>query len=159
MFGLPYNLNCLSDEVENLLEKNIKVSASLEDYLEAIYKIIEEKNSIKAVEISRRLGVGRSSVTEALKTLADKNLVNYNRYDTISLTKEGEKVAKRVILKHNTLFDFFNKILGLSPDESDKNACKVEHVISEKAAEKFSEFVEFISTSKYDIIKDFKKTK
>lgn len=142
-----------------MLSKNKDISASLEDYLEAIYKIIEEKNCIKAIEISRRLGVGRSSVTEALKTLADKNLVNYNRYDTISLTKEGEEAAKSVILKHDTLFNFFNKILGLSPEESDKNACRVEHVISEKAALKFSEFMEFVNTSKYDVIEEFKKTR
>lgn len=80
--------------------KENKISASLEDYLEAIYKIIEEKHGVKAIEISRRLGVGRSSVTEALKTLAEKKLVNYGRYDVISLTKEGEKVAEQIILKH-----------------------------------------------------------
>lgn len=117
------------------------ISASLEDYLEAIYEIIQEKQGVKAVEISRRLGVGRSSVTEALKTLADKELVNYGRYEVISLTKAGEKAAKNVILKHKVLFDFFKNILGLSSDDAQENACRVEHVISESALDKFSLFM------------------
>lgn len=117
------------------------ISASLEDYLEVIYEIFDEKQGVKAVEISRRLGVGRSSVTDALKVLADKNLVNYGRYDVISLTKEGESVAKEVLLKHGILSEFFKEILGLSEEEANKNACRVEHVISEEALNGFISFM------------------
>lgn len=118
-----------------------KVSSSLEDYLEVIHEIIEEKHGVKAIEISRRLGVGRSSVTDALKSLSSKNLVNYSRYDVISLTEEGKKIAKEVIAKHSVLYDFFNNVLKLSPEEADKNACRVEHVISEEALEGFKQFM------------------
>ena len=117
------------------------VSSSLEDYLEVIYEIFEEKQGVKAIEISRRLGVGRSSVTDALKTLAEKKLVNYGRYDVISLTQEGEKIAREVIVKHTVLYDFFIKVLKLSPEEANKNACRVEHVISEEAFEGFNKFM------------------
>ncbi len=133
-----------------------KISASLEDYLEAIYEIIEEKHSVKAVEVSRKLGVGRSSVTEALKHLADKDLINYNRYEAISLTEEGKTAARNVILRHSTLFAFFNKILGLNTEESDYNACKVEHVISDAALQRLIEFVEFAKTS--NCIEKFKNS-
>lgn len=124
---------------------NKEISASLEDYLETIYEIFEEKQGVKAVEISRRLGVGRSSVTDALKALADKNLVNYGRYDVISLTKDGEKAAKGVILKHSVLSKFFTEVLGLTPEEASKNACRIEHVISEEA---FKGFVKFMKDRK-----------
>lgn len=117
------------------------ISASLEDYLEVIYEIFDEKQGVKAIEISRRLGVGRSSVTDALKALADKNLVNYGRYDVISLTKEGENVAKEVLLKHGILTEFFTEILGLSEEEANKNACRMEHVISEEALNGFISFM------------------
>lgn len=120
-----------------------KISASLEDYLEAIYEIIQEKNGVKAIEISRRLGVGRSSVTEALKNLADKKLVNYGRYDVISLTPAGEETALKVILKHNVLYDFFTQILGLKAEDAHENACRVEHVISEEALTRFTQFIDF----------------
>ncbi len=120
-----------------------KISASLEDYLEAIYEIIEEKQGVKAVEVAKRLDVRRSSVTEALKNLAEKKLVNYGRYDVISLTPEGIEVAQKVIQKHKALYTFFTKILGISPDEASINACKVEHVISENVLQRLISFVEF----------------
>lgn len=119
------------------------ISSSLEDYLEAIYKIIEEKHSVKAIEISRRLGVGRSSVTEALNHLASKKLINYGRYEVISLTKEGEEVAKNVILKHNAMYDFFTKILDLPSERAQKEACLVEHAISEDTVRRLVAFMEF----------------
>ncbi len=122
---------------------SLKITASLEDYLEAIYEIIEEKQGVKAIDISKRLGVGRSSVTEALKNLADKKLVNYGRYEVISLTHLGEKIAKRVIKKHEALYYFFSKILGTSPEEAEENACKVEHVISESAFDRLLALIEY----------------
>lgn len=122
-----------------------QISASLEDYLEVIYEIFEEKQGVKAIEISRRLGVGRSSVTDALKSLADKQLVNYGRYDVISLTKEGQAAAKGVIQKHSVLSKFFTEVLELSSQEADKNACRIEHVISEEA---FKGFVRFMKGNK-----------
>lgn len=118
-----------------------RLSASLEDYLEAIYETIEEKKGVKAVDISRKLGVGKSSVTDALKALSEKNLVNYGRYDVISLTQEGEKIAKEVIVKHSVLYDFFINKLNLSPEEANENACRIEHVLSEKAFEGFLQFM------------------
>lgn len=121
------------------LEKSI--SASLEDYLEVIYEVINEKQGVKAIDISRRLGVGRSSVTDALKNLADKKLVNYGRYDVLSLTDEGEKIARGVIEKHSILYNFFVNILDLSSEEANENACRIEHVISESAFDGFSKFM------------------
>lgn len=121
----------------------INITASLEDYLEAIYHIIEEKKGVKAVEISRRLGVGRSSVTEALKTLAGKKLVNYGRYDVISLTQLGEELAQKVILKHNVLHTFLTDILCIPSEEAHENACRIEHVISETVLKRFIKFIQF----------------
>ena len=123
--------------------EKVKVTASLEDYLEAIYEIIEEKQGVKAIDISKRLNVRRSSVTEALKNLAGKNLVNYGRYDVISLTPQGVKVAKNVVQKHQVLFNFFSKILGVNQDEAQKIACRVEHVISEDVLHRLIAFIEF----------------
>lgn len=118
-----------------------EISASLEDYIMTIYEIIKEKQGVKAIEISRRLGVGRSSVTDALKSLAEKKLINYGRYDVISLTSEGEKIALNVLKKHSVLRDFFENVLILPPDEAAKNACGMSHAISHEAFEKFVKFI------------------
>ncbi len=120
-----------------------KISASLENYLEAIYLIIEEKQAVKAIEVARFLNVGRSSVTEALKSLAAKGLVNYGRYDVLTLTQEGVNVAKKIIKKHRTLYKFFKNVLNLNDEESNQNACQIEHIISEHAFNKFTKYIEF----------------
>ena len=117
------------------------LTASLEDYIEALYEIYKEKQGVKAIDIAKRLGVGRSSVTEALKNLASKNLVNYGRYDVISLTEEGKEVALRIIEKHKTLYDFLHNILDIPSNIASDNACKMEHIISDEVLDKLVEFI------------------
>lgn len=149
MFGITYNV-LENVQMEKVMSKGLskQVSASLEDYLEVIYETINEKQGVKAIDISRKLGVGRSSVSDALKVLADKKLVNYGRYDVLSLTKEGEKIAKEVIVKHSVLYDFFVNVLDLSPEQADENACRIEHVISEEAFERFVDFMNKLESNK-----------
>lgn len=120
-----------------------KLSSSLEDYLETIYNFIEENQSIRAIDISHALNVSRASVTEALKKLASKNLINYGRYDVISMTEEGKKQAVSVITKHKALHHFFESILGLPADEASENACRIEHVISENALDRIAAFTQY----------------
>ena len=117
-----------------------KLTASLEDYLETIYSHNDEKN-IRAIDISKKLKVSRASVTEALKKLANKGFINYGRYETISLTDSGKEIAQNVISKHNTLQEFFEKVLKLSEKEACENACKIEHVITDNAFKQISNFV------------------
>ena len=116
------------------------LSASLEDYLEIICNYINCNKKIRAIDISKELKVSRASVTEALKKLASKNVITYGRYDNIALTKEGEKIAQDIISKHTILQMFFES-LGLSKEEASENACKVEHVITQNAFEKISQYV------------------
>ena len=122
----------------------LNLSASLEDYIEALYEIYEQNQAVKAVEVAKRLNVKRSSVTEALKNLATKGLINHGRYEEITFTKLGEDVAKEVIKKHKILYRFFYEILGLDSEEASENACRVEHVISNSALEKLISYVEKI---------------
>ena len=119
-----------------------KLSSSLEDYLEVICNHIDENKTVRAVDISKKLNVSRASVTEALKKLASKGMLLYDRYGSITMTEKGIKEAQRVVSKHTSLQKFFEKVLGLETEEASQNACRIEHVISEKAFEKISEFTE-----------------
>ena len=118
-----------------------KLTASLEDYLEIICNYESTKKQIKAIDISKELHVSRASVTEALKKLSDKGLVNYGRYETISLTEEGKSIAQKVVSKHAVLQQFFEQFLGLSSEEASYNACKIEHVITDNAFAEISKLV------------------
>lgn len=138
------------------MNTNTKITASLEDYLEAFYEIMQTKRGIKAVDIAKRLNVKKSSVTEALKNLSSKGLVNYGKYEVISLTTEGEKLAIHVVEKHNLLFDFFSKILDLNYDDATINACRAEHIITENAFNEFKLFLDFCQANDSAIIKQYR---
>ncbi len=125
---------------------NIMLSESLEDYLEAIFHIIAEKQAARAKDISRRLKVAGSSVTGALRSLAEKGLINYAPYDLITLTPAGKRVAKEIVRRHEVLRDFFVKFLSVDYAEADEAACRMEHVISKHVLERLIQFAEFLET-------------
>jgi DtxR family Mn-dependent transcriptional regulator len=123
---------------------NAELSASLEDYLEAIFRIVREQSAARAKDISMRLKVSRSSVTGALHALADRELINYAPYGVITLTDKGRVVAEDVLRRHEVLRDFFVKVLAVERKDADEAACKMEHAIPETILERFVEFVEFV---------------
>ena len=120
------------------------LSASLEDYLEAIFHIVRKKKAARAKDISDRLGVSRSSVTGALHSLSQKDLINYAPYDIITLTASGEKAAIDVIRRHTVLRDFFINALKINPDTAEENACRMEHTVSRIVLGRLARFIEFI---------------
>ncbi len=120
---------------------NLKISASIEDYLETIYEHLESAHKIKAVDIAKKLNVSRASVTEALQKLAHKEYIIYEKKHPIELTEKGIEIAKNVIHKHRILCDFFVKILKIEKEEAEINACRIEHVITQTAFEKIAEMI------------------
>ena len=90
----------------------VNLTASLEDYMEAIFHLVDEKQAARARDIAQRLQVNRSSVTGALQSLAQKGLVNYEPYEAITLTQKGVAVAKDVVRRHEVLRDFLVKVFG-----------------------------------------------
>lgn len=139
--------------------EKMQITASLEDYLESIYNHITAKQGVKAVDISRDLRVSRASVTETLKKLAGRGLINYSPYGVISLTAEGSRIARGVLRKHVILSQFFEDILGVGNEEAQENACRIEHVISEEAFERLIAFTEFSRGHGEDFIKYYDELK
>jgi len=120
------------------------LSASLEDYLEAIFHVVADKGAARAKDISKRLKVNSSSVTGALHVLSEKELINYAPYDVITLTGTGKKVAKDVIRRHEVLRDFFVKILGVEDVAAEEGACKMEHAVPRPIVEKLVRYMDFL---------------
>lgn len=121
-----------------------KLSASLEDYLEAIFWIIQSKGAARTKHIAKRLRVKASSVTGALQALREKNYVNYAPYDVVTLTPKGLEVAKKVVRRHQILKDFFAEVLGVDKDIAEEGACKLEHSIPRPVVERLVDFMEFV---------------
>ena len=120
------------------------LSSNMEDYLEAIFHISSEKQAARAKDIADRLKVNKSSVTGALRSLSEKGYVNYAPYDIITLTDKGKVLAKDVVRRHETLKDFFVKILLVDEAEAEEASCKIEHAISDKILNRIINFVEFV---------------
>ena len=120
------------------------LSASMEDYLEAIYHIVAEKQAVRAKDIAQRLEVNNSSVTTALRALAQRGLINYVPYDVITLTAEGKRVSEDVIERHEALQGFFMKILLIDKELADKAACDMEHALPREILAPLSRFIEFV---------------
>ena len=120
------------------------LSSNMEDYLEAIFHISEEKQAARAKDIADRMQVNKSSVTGALRSLSEKGLVNYAPYDIITLTARGKKLAVEIVRRHEALKDFFVKILLIDKAEAEKAACKVEHEVSKNIVDRLINFVEFM---------------
>ena len=116
------------------------LSASLEDYLELICNLLETSESVKAVELARKLNVSRASVSEALTKLADKNLIVYEGHKGITITPQGLQKAQEVISKHKVLTSFFENTLSLEKSISEETACKVEHVITKEVFDRIKDF-------------------
>ena len=122
------------------------LSASLEDYLETIFHIITEKQVARAKDISKRLGVNNSSVTGALRTLAERKLINYAPYEVITLTVLGRKIAREVVRKHEALKNFFVNVLSINESKAEEAACRMEHAIPRPVLDRLAHFAEFVKT-------------
>lgn len=118
-----------------------KLSQNVEDYLETIHLLEEEKGKAKVKDIAKMLGIRPPSVTEEIRKLAKKGLVSYERYGPIGLTAEGKKVAKKVYEKHKLLSEFF-MLHGVDEKTAKQDACLAEHVLSKKTIRKLKKFVE-----------------
>jgi DtxR family transcriptional regulator, Mn-dependent transcriptional regulator len=121
-----------------------KLSASLEDYIEAIYHIVEEKLVARSKDIAMRLGVSRASVTEALRALSQKELINYAPYEAITMTDKGRKAAEDVIFRHNALKRFFIEVLSVDNATAEEGACRIEHAAPPEIISRMINFIQFL---------------
>ncbi len=112
-----------------------KESPRTEEYLEYIYKLHEMHESATTSKLADRLELAPSSVSEMLKQLEQKGLVDYAEKGVV-LTKEGEFAAKKVIRKHRLSERLLTDILGFKWDKVHDEACRLEHDISPEMEEK-----------------------
>lgn len=122
-----------------------KLTASLEDYLEAVLFLCDVHRVARVRDIAEHLGVGMPSVTAALKTLARRKLVHHEPYQYITLTDAGHELAEQVGQRHHAIRRFLRDVLGLDPASADANACRMEHAIDQDVLDRLRAFGEFIT--------------
>ncbi|MCK4752324.1 MAG: metal-dependent transcriptional regulator [Planctomycetes bacterium] len=137
-----------------------KLSASLEDYLEAIFNLASDSDIARSKDIAETLSVSKASVTGALRALKDKELVNYKPYGFVTLTKAGKTTAAKIVRKHNVLKSFLADILGIETRIAQQAACKAEHTLGPEVITKLLRFIDFVTKENrngYNLTGKFKK--
>ncbi len=137
-----------------------KLSASLEDYLEAIFNLGSDSEGARSKDVAEALGVAKSSVTGAIQALSEKGLVNYRPYGCITLTKSGQVVAAEVVRKHNILKSFFISVLGVDSETAQQAACRAEHALGPEIIGRLLSFIEYVTESHkngHDVADEFRR--
>ena len=124
--------------------ENMTLSASLEDYLEAIQEICGEGGVARMRDIAGRMRVRTPSATAAVRRLGRQGLVTHERYEYVELTERGKDCAQKVVKRHRMLKRFLREVLGVSEATSERDACQLEHVMSAETAEGLVSFMEFV---------------
>ena len=124
----------------------IQITPTMEDYLEAIFNLAKEKRAVRVRDIAKRLCVKMPTVTNMLKTLSEKGMIDYEKYEYLELTEKGSDVGSEIDKRHQIFRGFLTDVLKIDFDQADEDACKMEHAVSPDTLEAFVDFMEFIET-------------
>ena len=102
-----------------------------EMYLETIYVLLKEKAAIRAIDVGEYMGFSKPSVSRALSLLKESGHVVTDSNGFLSLTESGIVVAEKIFERHTILTTLFME-LGIDEETASDDACKIEHVISDK---------------------------
>lgn len=122
------------------------LSRKVEDYLEAIYVIAQDKGHVRVRDICKLLGVKPPTVVEMVRKLAGQGYLVYKKNEGVYLTKEGEEIGRIVLDRHKTIFAFL-KFIGVPEATANEDACVIEHDLNAKTVDQIKSLVRFIESS------------
>lgn len=144
---------------EYMKKRDDLLTASMEDYLEMIYRLSRENGFTRINDLATALNVQPPSATKMVQKLADVGFVDYEKYGMILLSQKGEKIGKALLERHMMIEEFLN-LLGVSGDVLEETE-KIEHTISTQTLDCLADFVEFFK-ERPEVIREFliyRKTK
>jgi DtxR family Mn-dependent transcriptional regulator len=117
------------------------LTKSREDYLEAICEICEEEKVARVTDLASHMDVSLASVNYALKALGEAGLVKHKKYGYIELTEKGNAIGQAIYRKHKLIRSFLINVLNVDEGVADKDACGIEHVVSEETCDKMNSYL------------------
>ncbi|NJL60436.1 MAG: metal-dependent transcriptional regulator [Desulfobacteraceae bacterium] len=126
----------------NIAEKPL--TSVMEDYLEAIYDLDKDQKVVRVRDIAKKMDVKMPSVTSMLKTLNERKLVHYEKYEYVELTEHGAAIGREIRQRHEIIRKFLTEILQIDFKTADEDACKIEHTLSPSTLDRLTDFIEFI---------------
>ena len=119
----------------------MKIHASGEDYLEAVLILQKKQGMVRSIDLARHMGFSKPSISHAVGVLKNGGFLTVDEDGYFHLTEDGRKVAEKIYERHQ----FFTEQLvavGVDRETAERDACRIEHVISEEAFEKLKTSVE-----------------
>ena len=116
----------------------------VEEYIEIIGEQLNESPVARVKDIAQARGVTLPTVSSAVEKLRELGLVKHQHYGYVTLTLKGRKLADELHSTHNAIKEMFIKVLGLSEEIADDDACKLEHFISPQAKLLLVKFIMFL---------------
>jgi Mn-dependent DtxR family transcriptional regulator len=131
---------------------------SMEDYIEQIYMLIEEKGYARVSDIAEALSVHPSSVTKMVQKLDKDEYLVYEKYRGFSLTTKGNKIGKRLVFRHDLLEQFL-KIIGVKDENIYQDVEGIEHHLSWDSIERIVDLVQFFQEdeTRIEALKEIQK--
>jgi len=109
-----------------------EVSSTIEEYLEAIYRLQERNGSAKTTELAKQLKVALGTITNTIESMEKQNLVVHEPYKGVKLTANGRKIALDVVRRHRLSERLLTDILQMEWSKAHDAACRLEHAIADK---------------------------
>jgi DtxR family Mn-dependent transcriptional regulator len=117
------------------------LTATQEDYLEAIFRITRSERDVHASELASRLGCKLPTVTRTVQRLAELGFVSHESRGTVDLTRTGRSTAEHLVHRHEDLVRFLSDVLGLSQEHAEQDACQLEHGMSALASQRLHQWL------------------
>jgi len=125
----------------------MNIHESGENYLETILLLGKKLGVVRSIDVAREMGFSKPSISRAMNLLKDGGFITIDGRNFIFLTEEGERIAKSVYARHFFLTRFLTSI-GVPDDIAEKDACRMEHVLSPETFEKLQQFSDERENSK-----------
>ncbi len=101
-----------------------------ENYLETILVLTQRNGSVRSIDVANEMNFTKPSVSRAMSILKRENLIIMEADGRLVLTEEGLKKATAILERHTILTRFINEVLGVPEETAEKDACRIEHIIS-----------------------------
>lgn len=121
----------------------MEIKETAENYLETILMLSQNNERVRAVDIAKNLNCSKPTVSVAMKQFRENGYIKVNEDGHITLTKKGKDIASRMYERHNIIADALIKI-GVDEKTAYKDACKIEHDISDESFVKLKEHLKNI---------------
>ena len=116
----------------------VKIQRSAEDYLETILILHQRTGAVRSIDIANEMQFSKPSVSAAMKRLRERGDIVVDGGGFITLTPQGEAIARRIYDRHTTLTRMLMD-LGVGEETAREDACRMEHVISQESFQRLKE--------------------